>query len=123
MARRTKDELRASNYYEWLQVKDALKAKKKAGFKLTAEEKELVRLDPTPDKPYLGTRGPAESVKRDVKRGTIPTKDADMPIVGGSFVCPLHGGPHTDENCMLFCDEERCPFYGKGYMRSKGIKF
>lgn len=123
--RRTKEELSQSNYYVWLAEKERLQAKKKSGDKLTKEEKRVVQFNPTPDKPWRGEGGAAPlPVQKEKKQlGVLPPKDVDWPIIGGSFVCTVVGGPKTDEDCMLFCDVERCPFYGKGYMRSKGHKF
>ncbi len=126
MGRRTKDELIQANYYEWLTEKERLQAKKKSGDKLSKEEKAVVRLNPTPDKPYIGTRGSAvlPTVKKEeTKLGSLPSKDVEFLTKGGSFVCTVIGGPRTDEHCMLFCEVEGCPFYGKGYFRSKGLKF
>lgn len=124
--RRTKEELNKSNYYEWLAEKNRLQAKKKSGEKLSKEEKAVVRLNPTPDKPYVSTRGPAALLtvkKEEIKLGNLPSKDVEFVCKGGSFVCTVIGGPRTDEDCMLFCEVEGCPFFSKGYFRTKGLKF
>jgi len=54
VARRTKEELIASNYYSWLEVCDALRKKKKDGGKLSLKEKETLRTIPSPESPYSG---------------------------------------------------------------------
>lgn len=125
MGRRTKDELTRSNYYEWLKEKELLQAKKKSGIKLSKKEKRVVQFNPTPEKPWKGEGGaaPPPVQKQKTKLGNLPSKDVEFITKGGSFVCTVVGGPQTDETCMLFCEVEGCPFYGKGYFRSKGQKF
>lgn len=125
MGRRTKEELIQSNYYEWLKEKERLQAKKKSGEKLSKEEKRVVQFNPTPDKPWRGEGGAAPlTVQKEPKQlGNLPSKDVDWPIAGGGFVCAVRHMSCTDEECMLFCTIEGCPFYLRGYMRSKGHKF
>jgi hypothetical protein len=124
MTRRNKAQLLQSNYYAWLAEKERLQTKKKSGDKLTADEKRVVQFNPTPENPWKGETGAALPVQKQIKRfGVLPSKDVDWPIAGGGFVCTVKSMPCTDEDCMLFCTIEGCPFYLKGYMRSKGLKF
>lgn len=131
MARRTKAELEAANYYEWLKVTNELRAKKKNGVKLTPEEKTIIRTIPTPESPF-GSKAEAEqqtAKKREKRRNAALKKMIDFdknvvwPTKGGAFLCAVFNVPYTDEQCMIFCSKEDCPFHGIGYFRAHGEKF
>jgi len=125
MARRTKEELIQSNYYEWLAASNVLREKKKAGTKLTAGEKMLLRTVPSPESPYVPAGQPAtEKPKKKSAKAKIDF-DANViwPVKGGSFLCGVYNVPYSDEQCLVLCEREDCPFYGKGYFRAHGIKF
>lgn len=126
MARRTKEELLSANYYEWLEVCNVLRGKKKDGTKLTAGEKMLLRTVPSPEAPYLGTAiqaTPAEK-KKSVKKVKIDFDATVMwPVKAQAFLCGVYNLPYGDEQCMLLCEREDCPFWGKGYFRMHGVKF
>jgi hypothetical protein len=131
MSRRSKAELEECGYYKWLEVCDALRKKKKDGGKLSSAEKEILRTVPTPESPYLTeAKQPTlkissknrSSTKRLIDPGTIK-KDVVWKTAGGHFLCAVFNAPYTDEQCMLFCKVEECPFYQAGYFREHGMKF
>jgi hypothetical protein len=126
MGRRTKEELLASNYYRWLSATQELRAKKKSGTKLTADEKLLMRTIPTPEKPYVEKDAgpPLKTAKPKKPKAKIDfDKDVVWPVKGGAFLCAVFNTPYTDENCILLCDRDDCPFYGVGYFRAHGLKY
>jgi len=123
MGRRTKEELLAANYYEWLAAADVLRAKKKDGVKLTADEKMLLRTVPSPESPYVPKGQPATPAKKTVKKKIDFDATVVWPVKAQSFLCGVYNTPYTDEQCMLLCERDDCPFHGKGYFRSHGIKF
>jgi hypothetical protein len=126
MGRRTKEELIASNYYEWLEVCNQLRAKKKDGVKLTPAEKELLKTLPSPEDPFAGAaiKAPEPVKKKKVVKTKIDfDKSVTWPEKGQSFLCAVFNSPYGDEQCMLFCDRDDCPFHGVGYFRSHGVKF
>jgi len=131
MARRTKAELEAANYYEWLKVTNELRAKKKSGVKLTPEEKTIIRTIPTPEAPYGGTTEVAQqaAIKKEQRLLAAQKKVIDFdknvvwPTRGGAFLCAVFNVPYTDEQCMIFCSKEDCPFHGIGYFRAHGQRF
>lgn len=125
MPRRTKEELKAANYYEWLEVCKTLREKKKSGEKLLPAEKEVLRTVPSPEKPYAPLTAVAE--KRQEKKKAAQkaakitfNKDVVWPEKGGAFLCAVFNTPYTDEQCVLFCDRDDCPFHGVGYFKSHG---
>jgi len=127
MARRTKEELLAANYYEWLAASNLLREKKKGGTKLTAGEKLLLRTVPSPESPYV-PQGAGEAAtpvkkKKPAKAKIDFDKNVVWPIKGNAFLCGVYNIPYTDEQCMLFCERDDCPFNGVGYFRSHGGKF
>jgi len=125
MGRRTKEELLSANYYHWLTDCNVLREKKKAGTKLSADEKMLLRTVPTPDSPYVLKTQPAiEKPKKKSAKSKIDfDKNVVWPIKGGAFLCGVYNTPYTDEQCMVLCDRDDCPFHGLGYFRSHGTKF
>lgn len=126
MGRRTKEELTQANYYEWLEVCNKLREKKKEGVKLTPAEKELLKTIPSPESPYAGTAIQApEPVKKKkpVMKKIEFDKNVRWPEKALSFLCAVFNQPYTDEQCMLFCERDDCPFHGVGYFRSHGVKF
>lgn len=127
MARRTKTELQAANYDQWVGKCAELREKKKAGDKLTLAEKEVLRTIPTPEAPYNKS---ADAAVPDVPKKKKPAmgkinfdKNAVWPVKAQSFLCAVFNVPFTDEHCMLFCERDDCPFHGVGYFRSHGVKF
>ena len=127
MGRRTKEELIASNYYEWLEACNKLREQKKSGPKLTPAEKALLKTLPTPEAPYKSAGKQPEDVPVKKKKPVMSkidfTKDVVWPVKASSFLCAVFNVPFTDEHCMLFCEREDCPFHGTGYFRSHGVKF
>ena len=126
MGRRTKEELLSSNYYEWLKDCNELRADKKSGLKITPAGKEMLRTVPTPEKPYRKSGIQPEDVKPKKKAAKIKIDfDTNViwPVKGGSFLCGVYNVSYGDEQCMVLCEREDCPFYGKGYFRAHGIKF
>lgn len=130
MARRTKEELQASNYYAWLSDCDALRKKKKEGGKLSLKEKEILRTVPSPESPFVsqGEDAPKqESSKRKRSQKTAKPvsfdKNVNWKTAGGHFLCAVFDAPFADEQCMLFCKVEDCPFYQVGYFRAHGVHF
>jgi len=127
MGRRTKEELIISNYYEWLKVCNKLRAQKKDGVKLTPSEKTLLRIIPTPEEPYVDLADmPAEQIVKKKKFTKVKIdfdKNVIWPVKGGSFLCSVYNVPYGDEQCMVLCERDDCPFHGLGYFRSHGIKF
>lgn len=126
MGRRTKEELLAANYYEWLAACNTLREKKKGGTKLTSAEKVLLRTVPSPESPYVVTGEAATPAKKKVtaKKTKIDfDKNVRWPEKAGSFLCAVFNTPYTDEMCMLMCERDDCPFHGIGYFRSHGVKF
>jgi hypothetical protein len=124
MGRRTKEELLAANYYEWLAASNVLREKKKGGTKLTATEKMLLRTVPSPESPYVPTGQPATPAKKKTVKKKIDF-DANVvwPVKANAFLCAVYNTPYTDEQCMLLCERDDCPFHGKGYFRMHGVKF
>lgn len=126
MGRRTKEELTASNYYEWLETCNKLREQKKSGPKLTPAEKALLKTIPTPEDPYKSAEAQMAVVpkkKKPVKTKIDFDKNVEWPIKGGSFLCAVYNQPKRDEDCMIFCERDNCPFHGVGYFRSCGILF
>lgn len=126
MGRRTKEELLASNYYAWLEACNLLREKKKSGTKLTSPEKVLLRTVPSPESPYVAAGEPATTSvkKKTAKKAKIDfDKNVEWPVKAQSFLCAIYNVPYTDENCLLFCERDDCPFHGIGYFRSHGVKF
>jgi hypothetical protein len=127
--RRTKAELTECGYYTWLEDCKALRGKKKSGEKLTPAEKEVMRSTPTPERPYTPSRVVKESLQPKPQRNKKSTYKIDFglekefEVKANHFFCEVKKQPHTDEECLLFCAVKECPFNGKGYFRSKGIKF
>ena len=125
MARRTKDELRAANYYAWLQLCDILREKKKTGLKLTSDEKTILRTIPSPESPFVSKSEDAPVVKK--KKAIMKKIDFDKsvvwPVKGNAFLCAVFNVPFEDTQCLLFCERDDCPFHGVGYFRSHGVKF
>lgn len=119
--RRTKEELAECGYYSWLKEVETLRGKKKSGVKLTPEEKEILRTIPTPEKPFGGVEPKKTAIKPKSQIRFGPEKE--FKVGGGAFFCEVRELPFTDEECMLFCPIEDCPFNGKGYFRTKGIRF
>lgn len=125
MARRTKEELIASHYYEWLHDCSFLRDEKKSR-KLTPVEKQTLKTIPTPEAPYLvEAKVAAEPIKKkkSVMKKVDFNKDVVWPVKASSFLCAVFNVPFTDEHCMLFCERDDCPFHGVGYFRSHGVKF
>lgn len=127
MGRRTKEELIASNYYEWLEACRVLRESKAHGYKLKPADKELLRTLPTPEVPYVRVGAPTADVpvkkKKPVMKKIDFDKNVEWPIKGSSFLCAVFNIPYGDEQCMLFCDRDDCPFHSVGYFRSHGVKF
>lgn len=124
MARRTKEELIQSNYYEWLKVCEVLRKEKAAGAKLTADEKQVLRTVPSPDSPYVPTGQPATPAKKKPAKAKIDfNANVVWPVKAQTFLCAVYNAPYGDEQCMLLCERDDCPFYGKGYFRMHGVKF
>jgi len=127
MGRRTKEELTQANYYEWLEVCNKLRAQKKDGVKLTPAEKVLLKTIPSPEAPYKSAGIQPEDVpvkkKKPVMKKIEFDKNVEWPIKGSSFLCAVFNIPYGDEQCMLFCERDDCPFHGVGYFRSHGVKF
>jgi len=125
MGRRTKAELQAANYYEWLEDCNKLRAKKKEGVKLTSDEKALIRTIPSPEKPYRGNQPVVpEKKKPAAKKVKIDfDKNVVWVVKGRHFLCAVFNAPFTDEECLLFCERKDCPFNGVGYFRAHGVKF
>jgi hypothetical protein len=125
MARRTKAELTQANYYEWLKVCNELRAKKKSGVKLTSEEKVLLRTVPSPEAPYSSSpRSDVPKRKPTAKKVKIDfDKNVVWPSTARSFLCAVYNVPYGDEQCLLFCEREDCPFYQVGYFRAHGVKY
>lgn len=125
MGRRTKEELTQANYYEWLEACKVLREKKKGGTKLTADEKQTLRNVPTPEKPYAPRIAVIEERKEKRKAAAKAVKitfdkNVVWPEKGGAFLCAVYNAPYTDEQCVLFCEREDCPFNGVGYFKSHG---
>jgi hypothetical protein len=127
MGRRTKPQLEASNYYEWLDACSKLRAQKEEGIKLTPAEKVLLKTIPSPEAPYKSAGIQPEDVpvkkKKPVMKKIDFNKSAVWPEKAQSFLCAVFNVPYTDEHCMLFCERDDCPFHGVGYFRSHGVKF
>lgn len=127
MGRRTKKELEAARYPEWLEERNRLRAQKKDGIKLTPAEKEVLKIIPTPEAPYysLIAQVAAEPIKKKkpIKTKIDFDKNVEWPIKAQSFLCAMFNQPFSDEQCMLFCERDDCPFHGVGYFRSHGVKF
>lgn len=127
MGRRTKEELIASNYYEWLEACNKLRADKKSGLQLSPAGKALLKTIPSPEEPYATNTGvalePPIKKKKPVMKKIDFNKEVVWPVKAQSFLCAVFNVPYTDEHCMLFCEREDCPFHGTGYFRSHGIKF
>jgi hypothetical protein len=126
MGRRTKEELIASNYYEWLEVCNKLRAQKKDGVKLNPAEKACLKNIPTPETPYIIAGIQPEQVvekKKPVMKKIDFDKNVVWPEKAQSFLCAVFNVPYSDEQCMLFCERDDCPFHGVGYFRSHGVKF
>jgi len=127
MGRRTKEELLQANYYEWLEASNKLRAKKKEGVKLTPAEKALLKTIPSPEAPYKSAESVAAEVpvkkKKPVMKKIEFNKNVEWPIKGNSFLCAVFNTPFGDEQCMLFCERDDCPFHSIGYFRSHGLKF
>ena len=125
MARRTKEELLSANYYQWLADCNVLREEKKSGLKLSADGKMLLRTVPTPESPYVPKGQPATPVKKK-KTAKVKidfTRDVVWPTKAQSFLCAVYNVPYGDEQCLLFCERNDCPFFGIGYFRAKGVKF
>ncbi len=129
MARRTKEELEASGYYAWLKERERLLEKKKAGEKLTPVEKETVRVVPTPENPFKVSKEvsvdeiiPKAHRPADMKKITFDETE-EFEVKGGYFLCKVKNAPYQDVECMVMCSRNDCPFFGKGYFHSKGVKF
>lgn len=120
MGRRTKEELLSANYYEWLKACEAIREKKKSGTKLTADEKMLLRTVPTPEAPYKSAIDKPKPPKKVVKAKIDFDKNVVWPEKGGAFLCAVFNAPFTDEQCVLFCERDDCPFNGVGYFKSHG---
>jgi len=124
MARRTKEELLASNYYEWLEYCNGLREKKKNGERLIPAEKQVLRTVPSPESPFVSRSEDAPAVKK--KKLAMKKIDFDKNVrwieKAGAFLCAVFNIPYTDEQCMLFCERDDCPFHGVGYFRSHGVK-
>ena len=125
MGRRTKEELLSANYYQWLVDCNVLREEKKSGLKLNADGKMMLRTVPSPESPYVPKGQPAiEKPKKAAKKVKIDfTSSVVWPVKGGSFLCGVYNAPYGDEQCMVLCSREDCPFYGKGYFRAHGIRF
>lgn len=125
MGRRTKEELIASNYYEWLEACNKLREKKKEGVRLTPAEKALLKCLPTPEEPYkpVEVEAPPPRKPKVVMKKISFDKNVEWPVKGSSFLCAVFNVPYADEQCMLFCERDDCPFHGVGYFRSHGVKF
>lgn len=123
--RATKADLQAAGYYAWLEECHKLKEKKKAGIKLTKDEKSFMRTRPTTAQPYrpMGQATNTSSAKVQRSFSVDFGVDKEFKTGGNSFFCEVRNVPFTDEECLLFCSVEDCPFNGKGYFRTKGIKF
>ena len=126
MGRRTKEELLASNYYEWLEYCNVLRQKKTDGIKLIPAEKQVMRSVPTPESPFVSKQ--SDATEQPKKKKTAKTKiDFDInvvwPVKASCFLCGVYNAPYGDEQCMVLCEREDCPFYGKGYFRAHGIRF
>jgi len=125
MARRTKEELLAANYYEWLEYCNGLREKKKNGEKLIPAEKQVLRTIPSPESPFASKSedAPVVKKKKTVKAKIDFDKNVVWPVKGSAFLCAVFNIPFEDTQCMLFCERDDCPFHGVGYFRSHGIKF
>jgi hypothetical protein len=127
MGRRSKAELLQANYYEWLEACNKLRARKKDGFKLTSEEKLLLKTMPTPEAPYRSgdvlAAKKAKKPKAAKKTAIDFDKTVEWPVRGQAFLCAVFNVPYGDEQCLLFCDRDDCPFHGIGYFRAHGVKF
>ena len=126
MGRRTKEELISSNYYEWLEYCNALRAKKKDGVKLLPAEKAVLKNIPSPESPFASKTEDAPVVvkkKKPIMKKIDFDKNVSWPEKAGSFLCAVYNIPHGDEQCLLFCSRDDCPFINVGYFRSHGIKF
>lgn len=128
MGRRTKAELQQANYYEWLEDCNKLREKKKNGDKLEKPEKMLLRTIPTPEAPYRRVsdvlQGGTPVRKKKIKKASIDfDKSVVWPTRARYFLCAVYNVPYGDEQCLLFCTREDCPFYQVGYFRAHGVKF
>jgi hypothetical protein len=127
MGRRTKEELTASNYYEWLETCNKLREQKKSGPKMTPADNAVLKNIPTPESPFaLADEAQMAAVpkkKKLVKTKIDFDKNVEWPVKGGSFLCSVYNTPFEDTQCILFCEKEECPFHGTGYFHSHGIKF
>ena len=126
MGRRTKEELTASNYYEWLEVCNKLREQKKDGVKLTPAEKAILKTIPSPEAPFEGAAiQPPEPVKKKkpVMKKIDFDKNVSWPEKAQSFLCAVFNVPYQDEQCLIFCERDDCPFHSVGYFRSHGVKF
>lgn len=142
MSRRTKEELEATGYYQWLEFREEIKAKKAKGDKLTPAEKALFSSAPTEAKPFRRPGLPAKKAapapeeeapyvrkEYDTRDGLPPNlekipwgAEKEFKVAAGHFLCEVRHSPFEDYECMFFCKRDDCPFYLKGYFRSKGIK-
>lgn len=126
MARRTKEELIQSNYYEWLEYCNSLREQKKTR-KLIPAEKQVMRTVPTPESPFVSksedTPKPVAPKKKLAKVKIDFDKNVVWPVKGNAFLCAVFNAPLEDSQCMLFCDRDDCPFNGIGYFRAHGVKF
>lgn len=126
MSRRTKEQLSQSNYREWLDACSKLREQKKSGFKLTPAEKATLKTIPTPEDPYKPAGAQPEQVvkkKKPIKVKIDFDKTVVWPIKAQAFLCGVYNIPYGDEQCLLFCERDDCPFHGVGYFRSHGFKF
>ena len=125
MGRRTKKELETAHYSEWLEACNKLRAKKKSGEKLTPAEKAVLKNIPTPESPFaLAAEAKVAAVKKKPVMKKIDfDKNVSWPEKAQAFLCAVYNIPHGDEQCLLFCSRDDCPFINVGYFRSHGIKF
>ena len=126
MARRTKEELAAANYPAWVAKCGELRKQKKEGPRLTPAEKILLKTQPTPEYPYKPAGIQPENVpkkKKSVMKKIDFDKNVKWPEKALAFLCAVFNIPYGDEQCMLFCERDDCPFHGIGYFRSHGVKF
>jgi hypothetical protein len=130
MGRRSKDELIKSNYYQWLEDTTQLRKEKKEGRKLTKEEKVLLKSIPSVDNPYKrggAVEPPKTSPKKVFKKKVDFDKNVIWPVRGAGasahFLCAVFNLPKNDNDCLLFCEVEDCPFWQVGYLRAHGTKF
>ena len=129
MGRRTKEELVQANYYAWLEYCNTLREKKKSGTNLIAAEKQVLKSMPTPESPFVSKSEDASVLptgvtkKKFVKAKVDFDKNVVWPVRGNAFLCAIYNIPYQDEQCLLFCSRDDCPFNNIGYFRAHGIKF